>query len=279
MSVTTASQKRHRGRTRRGRSFGPAICCIRCVCFALWRAGTYRDLQMTAPPPRIELLGTFRVTSGHRILSLGASEQRVLALLALRGQPMTRERVAGTLWPDADRQTAQARLRTALWRMGSERSWFLASDGEHIGLRDLCDVDLHWAESVGHAVTAGESFPEQDGVLLDLFSRDLLPDWDEPWVTMDREYYREVRVRALEALAAAFLHRENHLQAIRACLYAIRCSPFRDSAHRLLVQVYMAEGNSSDAMRHILSYRESVRHELSLRPDDVLADMVEDLVG
>jgi DNA-binding SARP family transcriptional activator len=105
----------------------------------------------------------------------------------------------------------------------------------------------------------------------------LLPDWDEEWILIEREIYRELRVHALEALATSLLSRGNHLDAKRACLYAIRCSPFRDPSHRLLAHVYIAEGNPSAALQHILSYRETVREELNLNPNKILSDLVEEL--
>lgn len=255
------------------------IGCIKRVCYALECVETpYGGLGMAKPTSRVELLGSFRVSCDRDHQALNWSAQRVLALSALKRRPMTRERVAGTLWPDVDQQRAHGRLRTALWRLGPARRLLEVENG-HLSLDETCEVDLYEAERVGEALAAGAPLPEQSRVLLEMFSQDLLPDWDEPWILTDRERYREIRVHALEALAAASLSRGDHLQGIRACLYAIRCSPFRDSSHRLLVEAYIAEGNQSAALQHILGYRKALRQKLGLTSDNVLSDLVEELAG
>ena len=236
---------------------------------------------MAAPEARIELLGGFDVACGLHRPELGSSSRRLLAMLALRRRPISRERLAGTLWPETSQDRAQGRLRTALWRLGAERNRLVSSSGDLVALGDGCEVDVHSAEDIGQALVTGDMcFEEsQSGELLELFSQELLPDWDEPWVILDRELYREIRVHALETLAVACLEVGDHLRAIQASLQAIRCAPYRDSSHRLLVQAYRAEGNASAALRHILDYRHDVRKELGMTPERVLPDLVEELAG
>ncbi len=236
---------------------------------------------MTAPVARVELLGGFDVFCGRDRPTLGSSSRRVLALLALRRHPIGRERVAGTLWPDITQERAQGRLRTALWRLGPERNRLVVSRGDLLALGEGCEVDLQRAEDIGEALASGEVRLEEEGssVLIDLFSRELLPDWDEPWVTLDRELHREIQVHALEAMALTLMESGDHLRAIQASLQAIRCAPFRDSSHRLLVQAYRAEGNPSAALRHILDYRSDVKKELGMTSEMILADLVEELGG
>lgn len=126
---------------------------------------------------------------------------------------------------------------------------------------------------------AGEVSPGDGESVVEVFSHDLLPDWDEPWVDSEREGFRETRVHVLEALAAHFLDLGDPLLAIRASLKAIECSPYRDTSHRLLVHAYREEGNRLTALRHVLRYREHLGEELNLPPERVLADLFEELAG
>lgn len=168
------------------------------------------------------------------------------------------------LWPDVVDTHAHGRLRTALWRLGSTRPQLVHSDGDHLELAETCDVDLHGAETLGRTLLSARSTPVDGEAVIETFSHDLLPDWDEPWVNPERECYRETRVHVLEALAARFLESNSHLLAIKASLAAIACSPFRDTSHRLLVRAYRQEGNTLAGLRHLLSYREDVSEQLCL---------------
>lgn len=216
---------------------------------------------------------------GSDRLSFGSSTSRVLSFLALHRHPVSREQVAATLWPDVVDDRAQGRLRTALWRLGSARDRLVRADGDLLGLVEGCHVDLYDAEKAGRKVMSnGFSLLEGES-LINLFGRELLPGWDEPWVNAEREYYRETRVHVLEALAVTSLESGLGLLAIKACLEAIRCSPFRDTSHRLLARAYCEEGNSAEALRHLLRYRERLSQELGLPTYRVLPDLFEQLAG
>ena len=225
------------------------------------------------------MLGSFRVLRGDQPLNVSLSCQRLLALLALARHPVTRERISGTLWPQASRHSSQASLRSTLWRLGTARAQLLMAADSLIGLADDCDVDLYRAEGVGVALTNRNWSGDDHQALLQVFSNDLLVDWYEPWLELDREIYRETRVHALEALAREFLATNRTFFAIRACLEAIRSDPFRDTSHELLVEAYVAEGNVAAALTHIRRYRATVSDELRVAPEKILARVEGQIMG
>lgn len=233
---------------------------------------------MGSQSPRIEVLGIFRVVWGRRVLSLSNAGEHVLALLALKRGPVARERLAGTLWPDVDRTRSQARLRSTLWRLGSERSAILEIRGNTLRLAQSCWVDLYEAERIGHALSSSDPVSRQPEDLLELFGRDLLSDWYEPWIDIERDVYRQTRVHALESLARTLIADGQFFLAIRACMEAIRCEPFRDTSHLLLVEAYRAEGNPGAALSHILRYKETLWDELRVAPGSILANLEAQLV-
>lgn len=233
---------------------------------------------MASQSPRIEILGAFRAVCGGRVLTLSNGGEHVLALLALTRGPVTRERLAGTLWPDVDRKHSQARLRSTLWRFGPERSTIIETWGNTMRLSQHCRVDLYEAERIGHALSSSDALEQEPENLLELLGKDLLADWYEPWLDIERDIYRQTRVHALEDLARALISDGRLYLAIRACMEAIRCEPFRDTAHLLLVQAYRAEGNPGAALRHILDYKETLWDELKVSPGSVLANLEAELV-
>ena len=79
-------------------------------------------LIATRPPPgaagsRVLLVGGFQLVEGDALVALAEGSQRLLGLLALRGRPVKRVLVAGTLWPDVTEARAHASLRSALSRL------------------------------------------------------------------------------------------------------------------------------------------------------------------
>jgi DNA-binding SARP family transcriptional activator len=232
---------------------------------------------MAASTARFELLGPFHVTAADRPLDISLAGQRVLALLAISRQWVTRERIAGILWPEARRERSQARLRSTLWRLGSDRVHMIEDHGDRLRLCPSGEVDLYQAEDLGRVVINGDRGGSSPRELIALFSRDLLPDWYEPWLDMERQIHRELRVRVLEALARDLISRSEPFEAVAACLQAIRADPFRDTAHHILVQAYRAEGNIGSALRHIRQYRVAIWEELHVSPGRALADLESEL--
>ena len=68
-------------------------------------------------PLYLTLIGGFALWRGREELRVAASGQRLIALLAIKGRPVRRLRVAGMLWPDYSTDRSLADLRTALWRV------------------------------------------------------------------------------------------------------------------------------------------------------------------
>src|ERR1019366_5937001 len=67
-------------------------------------------------PLRLALLGRFALMRGDLEIEIAAGGQRLVALLALRDRHVTRQYVAGNLWPEYSTERALADLRTTLWR-------------------------------------------------------------------------------------------------------------------------------------------------------------------
>jgi DNA-binding SARP family transcriptional activator len=78
---------------------------------------------------------------------------------------------------------------------------------------------------------------------------ELLPGWYEDWVLVERERLRQLRMHALEALAEKLTEAGRYGVAMQAAYAAVRADPVRESAHRAVVRVHLAEGNVLEALR------------------------------
>jgi hypothetical protein len=71
---------------------------------------------------------------------------------------------------------------------------------------------------------------------------ELLPGWYEDWVLVERKRLRQLRMHALEALAEKLTEAGRYGVAMPAAYAAVRADPVRESAHRAVVRVHLAEG-------------------------------------
>jgi len=94
----------------------------------------------------------------------------------------------------------------------------------------------------------------------------LLPGWYDDWVIFERERLRQRMLHALEALAVRLTRLRRYAEAVEAALVAVAAEPLRESAQRVLLQVYRAEGNLCEAQRAYRQYADLLRRELGVRP-------------
>jgi DNA-binding SARP family transcriptional activator len=228
----------------------------------------------------VALLGGFGLFCGGSILGIPGMSQRLLAFLALHGRMAKRAAVAGTLWPDASESHAYSNLRSALARLQGTARKALATSKLELGLAESVTVDVRHAQALARrlldpAVTLDRS--ELSMAAVPALSADLLPDWYDDWVLIEAEDWRQLRLHALEALAGRLIALGRWGEAAGAAGAAVRAEPLRESGRAALIQVHLAEGNQSEAVREFTRYRALLRAELGLEPTPRLRQLVQAL--
>ncbi|MDT7788740.1 MAG: hypothetical protein QOF58_7159 [Pseudonocardiales bacterium] len=218
----------------------------------------------------IQLLDGFRLSFGRTPIHVVPGAQRLLALLALREGPIPRAVAAALLWPEATARRAAACLRSSLWRLGRPAPLVVAVD-DALTLDVEVDVDFHRA----CALTAQ---PDASSDAVSLLKADLLPGWAQPWVQDEREWWRQARLHALEVLSEKFRSLGDHHRAHQAALAAVQTDPLRETAHRALVELHLADGNLAQAVRQYQVYRTLLRAELGLEPSSHIHDLMQPLL-
>ena len=84
-------------------------------------------------------------------------------------------------------------------------------------------------------------------------------------------------MHALEALAARLLALRRWGEAAGAAGAAVRAEPLRESSRATLIQVHLAEGNQSEAVREFARYRALLAAELGLAPTPRLHELIQQL--
>ncbi len=234
---------------------------------------------MDVVAPRVTLLDGFRVRLGGSAPSSAVGDlphgvQRLVAHLCLSGRP-ARTAIAGHLWPDVPEEHAHGSLRSALWRLHKNVPGLIEGNGGSLSLAAGVSVDVH--ELSAWAVRALDPATSIDEVgVPDVGLRgDLLPGWYDDWVLLERERLRQLRLHTLEAVAARMARAGRHGEALQAAYAAVRTEPLRESAHRTVVRVHLAEGNVAEAVRAYELFHTLLEDELGVRPTDQMTRLVQ----
>jgi len=220
---------------------------------------------------RLCLLNGFELTSDAGRAELPFGAQRVVAFVALHDRPLLRGYVAGSLWLDSTDERAAANLRSALWRVHRIEPRLIDASGRTLCLRSNVMVDLRQMEAAAHALFRGEPAAEPD---VELLAADLLPDWYEDWAIFERERFRQLRLRALEKLCDRLTHEGRLAEALKVGLLAVAGEPLRESAHRALMRVYLADGNPGEAIRQYRLCESLFGEQLGIRPSDKMQELL-----
>lgn len=245
---------------------------------------TFGSVSRASPPParpngvpattRLQLLRGFQLTQRGEAVPLPYSLERVVAYLALARGPVSRSRLAGTLWPEVPERRAHGDLRSALWRL-HHLCGAINRDEHRLALAPDVEVDLSTVIDLTR-VLINRSAPEALVRLPELVDGwEVLPGWDEEWLVVERERYRLLRLRALERAGEAFLAANDPARAMEASLASISSEPYRESAHRLLVRIHLAEGNGAEALRAYRVYSRIVEDELGIRPSSQMEQLID----
>jgi DNA-binding SARP family transcriptional activator len=238
---------------------------------------------MAAPgPTRLFVLGSFELVFDDEHLHMSEPAQRLLAHLATthRLRHTRRGALAERLWPHVSPDRASSNLRSLLWRLPRPRGrQLVASDASTVRLADDVRVDLWEAERLATLLCAHEAPPREALEDLSALADDLLPDWHDEWLVVERESHRQKRLHALERSSAHLRAAGSFSGALSAALCAVTSEPLRESAHRRVIEVHLAEDNHAEALRQFHGYRAMLSRELGLAPSPAIRRLVAPLVG
>ncbi|RLP82656.1 transcriptional regulator [Micromonospora sp. BL4] len=225
----------------------------------------------------LHLLGGFRLLRGVAPVVVPRGLQRVIALIGLR-PGATRSQLAGLLWPDASEERALSSLRTALWRLRQDPCCPMSVTGDTVRLGPGVRLDVDDLVGTAARVRDGDD-PRTAAGALAAGRHDLLPGWYDDWVLLDRERLRQLRLHMLEQVAGQHLVAGRHGEALEAALEAMAAEPLRETPHRLVVRIHLAEGNAFEAVHAFYVYRDLLRRELRLEPSPAMSALLDDTLA
>jgi DNA-binding SARP family transcriptional activator len=226
------------------------------------------------PAVELTLLDGFELRADGDPLTVPLAAQRLLAFLALSARPVLRVHLAGVLWLESSDEHAFANLRSTLWRLRRCCESLIDASSQSVRLASEVGIDVR--RSIDLALRLVEH-PDDATVLdadCDPLRHDLLPDWYDDWVLFERERYRQLRLRALDALCDRLTEAGRLALAMEVGLASVAGEPLRESAHRAVIRIHLAEGNKAEAFRQYCLYRRLLHDKLGLSPSAQMEELV-----
>jgi DNA-binding SARP family transcriptional activator len=246
-----------------------------------------------APTTRIQLCGRLVfVIEGRRLENaLPGRQGRLLFgyLAAHRLRPASRDQLIEAVWPQRPPAAADSALSALLSKLRVALAPASLSGKQELSLvlpgRAWIDVEaasegLHHAES---AVSLGEWTRAWAPARIALHAarREFLVGLDAPWIDENRRLLADVRLRALECVAAAGLGLGGPelAAAERSGRALIEAAPFRESGYRFLMEALAARDNVAEALVVYDELRRLLRDELGIAPSHGTQELHRRLIG
>lgn len=225
-----------------------------------------RRSAASRPAHRVTVLGSFTLVRDGAAVPLSVDARRLVAYLAVHPRPQPRHTLAADLWPGTSGDAAERLLAEALAAVDVP-GLLIAGPGPDatVALDPAVSVDL------ADAMTLVRHLPElsvadlsgtdpADEVLdTSLLRADVLPSWTAPWIAIERERFRQLRLHAMEDLALRLSAAGRHVEAVQLAKAAATAAPSRESARRVLIEAHLAQGDWAAAVAEYDDYQELLR--------------------
>src|SRR5260221_2357322 len=144
----------------------------------------------------VRLLGSFDIKYKKKSLNISSRPAQSLFayLISSAGTAHRREKLAGLLWPDSLEETARDNLRHALWRIRkalptTTKTEYLLTDDLSIAFNASAEYSL----DAGELEKLNESASAEELVsALSAYQGELLPDFYDEWVLLEREHLNSI---------------------------------------------------------------------------------------
>jgi len=263
------------------------------------RPGVARDRRrrtdphwMTGPRLRVRALGRTAIESAEGPIGGDWLEQRTgqlfKYLLAERHRAVHIDEIGESIWPGADFAIAGSvryyihalRRKLEPQRARREPSIFISSSSGSYRLNlDRIEVD---ADEFETCVTAGLAAIDSDPQVaaagiergLSVYRGDFLADTPyAEWAMLERHRLHELACMGLHSLAGLRLQADLVDSAARCLERLATLQPYDEGVHRQLMELDIARGHRSDAVRRYMTLRTRIRRTFGHDPNFTPADL------
>ncbi len=216
-------------------------------------------------------------------------------LLLSGGKRVSRETLINIFWPQADSESAQISLRTALYQLrktlaaykvnlsGSNAFLVETPDGLQINKTSALEVDLHhfleyqrqYNARLKSAASAEATEQEILEKMVTLYRGELLESRDYgDLLLFEREKCKLVFEKACLDLSALYLQKAEPARAEEILLRAYRAEPYSEAVCLKLLQLLMAQGMRHKAIKLFNTFKKRLIEDFELEVDPRLAEAI-----
>jgi DNA-binding SARP family transcriptional activator len=232
----------------------------------------------TLPRWDLSLIDGWHLRSQGQLVGVAIRQERVIAALAFH-KSLTRTSLSGLLWPNSSESKAAGNLRASIWVISHTLPDLLVDNGDPLELREDVSLDIREVREKAGQLDASCP-PELMGEILD-HVRDarLLPGWYEDWIVDEQQHWDLLRLNTLERLARIYLQRGDMDGAMESSIAATSIDPFRESAIRLKIQTFLAEGNVASAITTYTEFQNRLLDEYGVTPSEKIASIMDPILN
>jgi SARP family transcriptional regulator, regulator of embCAB operon len=245
---------------------------------------------------RVRLLGRLGIEHGQRWLDGSALPGRqgriVLAYLALRHHPVSRDELADLVWRDAltaswerDLSAVVSKVRAALDSvdLGSLLHGALGCYELQLPPNSRVDVEdavrfVEDAESAWRVGNRDVALPSA-ATAATLARRPFLPAERGLWIERQRDDLRATLLRALDLLAQGLTGGPYEHDAVRYTKEALALDPYRETSYVQLMRLHMGRGNRAEALRAYEQCRAVLADDLGVSPSSQTEAVYREVLG
>lgn len=237
--------------------------------------GTSADLYITC-------FGHFEVRYLNRQVPLCSSRngQSILRYLITRSDhSASSEMLQALFWPDDTSEIAQRKLHNAISALRRSFKHGMAgqADDEYIVYKNRTYYfisPIPFETDVSHFLHYYSCGQQKDSDQIDCYERAcryytgpfLMEDLYADWSFLQREQLSRIYLSMCRVLAAHYLHMKRYENATRWVTILLEENHCDEDAHRLLIQIYAAQGRRNEALQHYHRCVRLLKEELGVQP-------------
>ena len=239
------------------------------------------------------LFGPPRIVYQERAIEIGRRKALALvAYLALTEFPQSRDILATLLWPDLDQEHAHGALRNALhalfaclpqnWLMIDRQTLSFNCEAVWVDTREFLTLV---AQSRSHQHPADTLCPECLNLLeyaIALYRDDFLLGFTltnnieyHDWQVVQRRRLRWECAEALRKVAAYYAGEGAYHEALAYARRWLSLDPLHELAHRMVMQIYAANGQQTEALHQYQECVTILDAELATPPEETTRALYE----